>query len=193
SRARLERGGAHRVSRRGREDPGPLPGRFLRGRSDRGKPPDDVDEPARRDERAHVPPGPSRRRAPRRQHVRAPTGARARAPLRSGAAGSAGARGGRADRLPQPVKVEVFPTRAALAGKAAEALARVLRRNRYPVLLLPAGKTAVPVYRELRRLHAAGRAPMARATTFNLDELRLPAADPRSFRSFMDRHLFSDV
>ena len=91
------------------------------------------------------------------------------------------------------MKVEVFPTRAALAGSAAEALARVLRRNRHPVLLLPAGKTAVPVYRELRRLHAAGRAPMARATTFNLDELRLPAADPRSFRSFMDRHLFSRV
>ena len=91
------------------------------------------------------------------------------------------------------MKVEVFPTLAVLAGKAAEALARVLRRNRHPVLLLPAGKTAVPVYRELRRLHAAGHAPMARATTFNLDELRLPAADPRSFRSFMDRHLFSDV
>lgn len=91
------------------------------------------------------------------------------------------------------MRVAVFPTRAVLAGKAAEALARVLRRNRQPVLLLPAGKTAVPVYRELRRLHAAGRAPMARATTFNLDELRLPAADPRSFRSFMDRHLFSGV
>jgi glucosamine-6-phosphate deaminase len=34
---------------------------------------------------------------------------------------------------------------------------------------------------------------MALATTFNLDELRVPAADPRSFRSFMDRHLFSKV
>lgn len=89
--------------------------------------------------------------------------------------------------------VEVFPSRGALARKAAERLAGVLRKHSRPVLLLPAGKTVVPVYRELRRLHAAGRAPMARATTFNLDELCVPSEDPRSFRSFMDRHLFSKV
>lgn len=91
------------------------------------------------------------------------------------------------------MKVEVFPTRAALARSAAERLASVLRRRKRPVLLLPAGKTAIPVYRELSRLHVAGRAPTAGATTFNLDELRVPAADPRSFRSFMNRHLFSKV
>jgi glucosamine-6-phosphate deaminase len=91
------------------------------------------------------------------------------------------------------VRIEVFRTRAALAGCAAAALADVLKRRRGPVLLLPAGRTAVPVYRELARLHRTGRAPMARATTFNLDELRVAAGDPRSFRSFMDRHLFSRV
>jgi glucosamine-6-phosphate deaminase len=91
------------------------------------------------------------------------------------------------------VNVEVFPTRAALARNAAERLAGVLTERKRPILLLPAGKTAVPVYRELCRLHAAGRAPTSLATTFNLDELRVPAADPRSFRSFMDRHLFSKV
>ncbi|HEX9302968.1 MAG TPA: glucosamine-6-phosphate deaminase, partial [Thermoanaerobaculia bacterium] len=51
----------------------------------------------------------------------------------------------------------------------------------------------VPVYRELARIHAAGKAPFRRATTFNLDELRVPPEDPRSFRSFMERHLFSRV
>jgi glucosamine-6-phosphate deaminase len=91
------------------------------------------------------------------------------------------------------VKVEFFRARAALARSAAEMLADVLRRRRRPVLLLPAGRTAVPVYRELTRLHRAGRAPTARATTFNLDELRVPPGDPRSFRSFMDRYLFSRV
>lgn len=91
------------------------------------------------------------------------------------------------------MNVEVFPTRAALAESAAERLAGVLTEGKRPTLLLPAGKTAVPVYRELARLNAEGRAPMALATTFNLDELRVPAADPRSFRSFMDRHLFSKV
>lgn len=91
------------------------------------------------------------------------------------------------------MNVEVFPTRLALARSAAERLAGVLTERKRPILLLPAGKTAVPVYRELARLNADGRAPMALATTFNLDELRVPAADPRSFRSFMDRHLFSKV
>jgi glucosamine-6-phosphate deaminase len=61
------------------------------------------------------------------------------------------------------------------------------------VLLLPVGKTAVPIYRELVRLHSAGRAPFRRAATFNLDELRVAPQDPRSFRSFMERHLFSKL
>jgi glucosamine-6-phosphate deaminase len=91
------------------------------------------------------------------------------------------------------VKVEVYGTPGALARAASERLAAVLRRRSDSVLLLPAGKTAVSVYRELVRLHAAGRAPFRRATTFNLDELAVPPEDERSFRSFMERHLFSKV
>ena len=89
------------------------------------------------------------------------------------------------------MKVTVYETRAALAQAAAERLAAVLRRRTGSLLLLPVGKTAVPVYRELVRLHAIGRAPFRRATTFNLDELAVPPDDPHSFRSFMERHLFS--
>jgi glucosamine-6-phosphate deaminase len=55
------------------------------------------------------------------------------------------------------------------------------------------GKTAAPIYRELVRIHAAGRASLARTTTFNLDELRVTPKDPRSFRSFMERRFFSKV
>jgi glucosamine-6-phosphate deaminase len=55
------------------------------------------------------------------------------------------------------------------------------------------GRTAEPVYRDLVRLHAAGRAPFRRTTTFNLDELPVAPDDPRSFRAFMERHLFSKV
>ena len=51
----------------------------------------------------------------------------------------------------------------------------------------------VPVYAELAALHRRGLAPFRRAETFNLDELKVPAADPRSFRSFMEWHLFSKV
>jgi len=91
------------------------------------------------------------------------------------------------------VKVVVYSNSASLSAAAAERLAAVLRRRTGSVLLLPVGKTAVPVYRELVRLHAAGRAPFRRATTFNLDELAVPPDDERSFRSFMQRHLFSKV
>lgn len=91
------------------------------------------------------------------------------------------------------MRVEVYATAGALARAAAERLGAVLRRRTGSVLLLPVGKTAVPVYRELVRLHAAGRAPFRRATTFNLDELAVPPEDERSFRSFMERHLFSKV
>ncbi len=51
----------------------------------------------------------------------------------------------------------------------------------------------LPVYRELVRFHGLGRAPFRRAETFNLDELCVPAEDPRSFRCFMERHLFSQI
>jgi glucosamine-6-phosphate deaminase len=44
------------------------------------------------------------------------------------------------------------------------------------------------------RLHDAGRADFSRATTFNLDEfLGVAATDPRSYRAFMQRHLFDCV
>lgn len=61
------------------------------------------------------------------------------------------------------------------------------------MLFLAAGKTMSPVYRELALLRRAGQAPFRRVDTFNLDELRLPAGDPHSFRMFMERALFSRV
>jgi glucosamine-6-phosphate deaminase len=91
------------------------------------------------------------------------------------------------------VKLEIFPTPAALARAVADRLANVLSKRGGAVLLLPVGKTAVPVYRELARIHAAGSVSFRRATTFNLDELRVPPDDPESFRSFMERRLFSKV
>ncbi len=51
----------------------------------------------------------------------------------------------------------------------------------------------VPIYRELVRLHRRGRAPFRTCSTWNLDELAVGLGDPRSFRSFMERHLFSKV
>jgi glucosamine-6-phosphate deaminase len=91
------------------------------------------------------------------------------------------------------LRLEVLLTPRAVARRAAEEIAGVLRRRGRHRLVLASGKTMVAVYAELARLHGLGRAPFRRAETFNLDELLLASDDPRSFRSFMERHLFSRV
>jgi glucosamine-6-phosphate deaminase len=87
------------------------------------------------------------------------------------------------------VILRIFDSSAAAAEAAAERIAKVVRRRSPSVLLLPVGKTPVPVYRELVRRKISFR----RSTTFNLDELRVSPEDPRSFRTFMERRLFSRV
>jgi glucosamine-6-phosphate deaminase len=91
------------------------------------------------------------------------------------------------------LRLEVLKDPRAVARRAAEEIARVLRRKGRRRLVLASGKTMVPVYAELVRLHRRGRAPFRGAETFNLDELLLPPEHPRSFRAFMERHLFSRV
>jgi glucosamine-6-phosphate deaminase len=72
----------------------------------------------------------------------------------------------------------------------ARLIARQLEKKPASVLGLPTGRTSVGVYGELVRL-----APdFSQARTFNLDEfVGVPAIDRRSFRAFMDRHLFRHV
>jgi glucosamine-6-phosphate deaminase len=92
------------------------------------------------------------------------------------------------------MRLRVFATPAALARALAADVARRLTATSELVLGLPTGRTPIPLYRELVRLHEAGRADFSRATTFNLDEfLGLSARDPRSYRAFMQRHLFDHV
>ncbi len=91
------------------------------------------------------------------------------------------------------MRLEVLPDPCAAARRAAEEIAAVLLRKGRRRLVLASGKTMVAVYEELARLHRTGRAPFRRAETFNLDELLVAPEDPRSFRAFMERHLFSRV
>jgi glucosamine-6-phosphate deaminase len=92
------------------------------------------------------------------------------------------------------MSVRVFASPAALARALALDVARRLAGTPELVLGLPTGRTPIPFYRELVRLHEAGRADFGRTTTFNLDEfLGLAARDPRSYRAFMQRHLFDLV
>jgi glucosamine-6-phosphate deaminase len=90
--------------------------------------------------------------------------------------------------------VRLFETADAVGRALALDVARCLALNARLVLGLPTGRTPIPLYRELVRLHQSGRADFSRATTFNLDEfLGLDSRNPRSYRVFMQRHLFDHV
>jgi glucosamine-6-phosphate deaminase len=92
------------------------------------------------------------------------------------------------------MRVRTFVSPDAVARALARHVAAALAADPALVLGLPTGLTPLPLYRELGRLHRAGRADFSRATTFNLDEfLGVSARDPRSYRAFMQRHLFADV
>jgi glucosamine-6-phosphate deaminase len=90
--------------------------------------------------------------------------------------------------------IRVFATAEELGRALAVEVARSLAKSPRLVLGLPTGRTPVPFYRELVRLHQSGRADFSRASSFNLDEFRgLTPADSRSYRAFMQRHLFDYV
>ena len=92
------------------------------------------------------------------------------------------------------MQVLVLPTRDTAALAVAGFLAQTLRRTPDVVLGLPTGRTMIPVYSALVRLHESGLADFSRANIFNLDEfIGLPPAHPGSFRAYMRQHLFDHV
>jgi glucosamine-6-phosphate deaminase len=92
------------------------------------------------------------------------------------------------------VRVRVFHSADSVARALAREVTRALTAQPSLVLGLPTGRTPIPLYREIVRLHRAGRADFRGAATFNLDEFAgLAARDPRSYHAFMRRHLFDHV
>jgi glucosamine-6-phosphate deaminase len=92
------------------------------------------------------------------------------------------------------VRIQIFDTTEQVAAAVARRVADALAENPDAVLGLPTGRTPLEMYAELRRLHAAGEADFARASTFNLDEFAgVEPDDPGSFRQYMERHLFRHV
>ena len=90
--------------------------------------------------------------------------------------------------------IRVFDTAEDVAAAVAGRLADAVAARPDVVLGLPTGRTPVATYAALLRLHHAGNVNFARATTFNLDEFAgIPPGDPGSFRTFMERHLFSAI
>ena len=90
--------------------------------------------------------------------------------------------------------VTVFSSDRAAARALARRIAAAVQAKPRLVLGLPTGRTPVALYHELASLHAHGHADFSQVTTFNLDEfLGIPPSHPGSYRSFMERHLFSRV
>jgi glucosamine-6-phosphate deaminase len=92
------------------------------------------------------------------------------------------------------VRIRVFETADDLGRAVAHRFAETLRAKAHAVLGLATGRTPLPVYAELRRLHAAGAVDFSGATTFNLDEfVGVDRRHPGSFRRYMDLKLFDSV
>jgi glucosamine-6-phosphate deaminase len=86
------------------------------------------------------------------------------------------------------VRTRTLAGAAAVGAAAADHVAVAAETRPDLVIALPTGRTPVPFYDELARRHGAGWNGLAQARGFNLDELVLPAGDPRTFRAFMERH-----
>ena len=81
---------------------------------------------------------------------------------------------------------------------AAERIATLIqarnRLGRRAVLGFATGSTPIAVYDHLAARHQGGDLSFDQVTTYNLDEYYpMSPADPRSYRAFMDRHLFGKV
>jgi glucosamine-6-phosphate deaminase len=94
--------------------------------------------------------------------------------------------------------VLILPNAELASEAAAERMMAVIHaaesnRGR-AVLGLATGSTPERVYAHLAGRHRAGQLSFRRVTTYNLDEhYPISPLDPRSYRSYMERHLFSRV
>jgi len=92
------------------------------------------------------------------------------------------------------MEVIIQSTADAAADLAARIIADELRRKPDLVLGLATGRTMKSVYAKLVRIHREERVDFSRCRAFNLDEyVGLPAADPNSYRRYMNEHLFHQV
>lgn len=92
------------------------------------------------------------------------------------------------------MRIHIFGTEHEVARALAARVAGAIAGRPSIVLGLPAGRTPVRTYAELRRLHASGRVSFGGVSTFNLDEFAgVDARHPGSFRQFMQRHLFDAI
>jgi glucosamine-6-phosphate deaminase len=92
------------------------------------------------------------------------------------------------------MRLRICDTVDEAAMTTAEIVVEQLRNKPTSVFGLPTGQTALPIYDALVGLHRAGSADFSQVHTVNLDEfVGLSSTDPRSFRAFMQQHLFRHI
>ncbi|WP_165225070.1 glucosamine-6-phosphate deaminase [Aquisphaera insulae] len=93
--------------------------------------------------------------------------------------------------------IRVFSDAGAASRAAADLIAEAIRGakpDRRAVLGLATGSTPQKVYAHLAAWHAAGELSFRDVVTYNLDEYYpIQPLDPKSYRCYMHRHLFSLV
>lgn len=92
------------------------------------------------------------------------------------------------------MEVIIQPNETVAAELTARLIAEQLREKHDLVLGLATGRTMERVYAELVNKHKREGLDFSSCRTFNLDEyVGLPTADPNSYRSYMNKHLFGDI
>jgi len=92
------------------------------------------------------------------------------------------------------MEVIIRPDELTAARLVANLIAQELRARPQLVLGLATGATMEKVYEELVRQHREEQLDFSLCRTFNLDEyIGLAPDDPRSYRAYMNRHLFDRV
>jgi len=92
------------------------------------------------------------------------------------------------------VEVIIKDTYEEVSRLAAQTIARQLSRKPNSVLGLATGSTPIATYGELARMHREEGLDFSQVITFNLDEyFGLPPTHPKSYRYFMNEHLFHQV
>jgi glucosamine-6-phosphate deaminase len=92
------------------------------------------------------------------------------------------------------MNIRIFPSVAQASQAVAHLIAHRLDLHPATVLGLPTGRTLVPVYQELVRLHASGQADFSRAHAFGLDEfVGVSGQHQGSFRAFLNHQLMHHV
>jgi glucosamine-6-phosphate deaminase len=86
--------------------------------------------------------------------------------------------------------LRVLDTPQSVALAASDLVGQVVAERPDAAIAWPTGKTPIPFYAELAARHRRGAIRLGRVRSFNLDEVLVPARDPRSFRVFFEEHLF---